>query len=458
MILLAAGMSAIRAATGPRLSFQLHHTALLDDRAWGDPQRLLATTLAGSGLRVESVVAFEDNSAFAYLAGTASKEGGANDPSVSARLWRRLVLLKPSTFVIDDRIQLSRAEALLGWRLPLQNAAEISGNKAAVVEANGRWDFTTLLPEKVSLRNVAARRQGNAHQLRIEPRRRGGSERFIHVFDFRKSNELRKAATSQLRPTSEGHELTVAFADKTARLWLAPAQTDSSRYIEIVQSDGSSRLERRLLPGGVLPHGPEGARLLERWDSAYRSDGRPAWDTGRPSGELKRLVEDGTLQPCRVIELGCGTGTTSIYLASRGFTVTAADIAPTALRLAEMKAEKSGARVNWLLADVLAMPELRPFDLVFDRGCYHGVRRQNARAYVETLKRLTRPGSRVLILAGNANEPKPHYGPPRVAEEEVRSDFAPWFQFDSLREIRFDVADPQQKGALAWSILMQRTK
>jgi hypothetical protein len=69
---------------------------------------------------------------------------------------------------------------------------------------------------------------------------------------------------------------------------------------------------------------------------------------------------------------------------------------------------------------------------------------------------MTRPGSRVLILAGNANEPPPHTGPPRVTEEQIRGDFSELFDFEWLRETRFDTRDEDRKGALAWSILLKR--
>lgn len=194
----------------------------------------------------------------------------------------------------------------------------------------------------------------------------------------------------------------------------------------------------------------------ERWDAAYRDDRRPPWDISRPATELKQAVENGTLRPCRVVELGCGPGNDAIYLASRGFDVTAIDIAPTALSLAEKKAREAGVKVRWLHADVLNPPKLEPFDLIYDRGCYHGLRQQNAAGYVETLRRLSHPGTQVLILAGNANEPPPHYGPPRVKEADIRADFGRSFDFQSLRETHFDTTDPNRKGALAWSILLRR--
>jgi len=197
-------------------------------------------------------------------------------------------------------------------------------------------------------------------------------------------------------------------------------------------------------------------KLVERWDARYRDDGRPAWDTGRPSSNLKHSLEQKHLQPCRVLELGCGTGVNAVYLAKQGFQVTAIDIAPTALKLAEQRATKAGVKVAWIQADVLAPPPLEAFDFIFDRGCYHGVRRQDPSRYVEVLKKLSRPGGRVLILAGNANEPGQHYGPPRVDETELINDFAGAFDFEELREIRFDTADPDDEGALAWAVLLRR--
>jgi hypothetical protein len=108
------------------------------------------------------------------------------------------------------------------------------------------------------------------------------------------------------------------------------------------------------------------------------------------------------------------------------------------------------------VADVLAPPRLGPFDLIFDRGCYHGVRRQNAAGYVKTVSVLSRPGTHLLILAGNANE-KSHYGPPRVTEEQLRGDFSRLFDFVDLRETHFDSGNPSRPGALAWFALLKRT-
>ena len=136
--------------------------------------------------------------------------------------------------------------------------------------------------------------------------------------------------------------------------------------------------------------------------------------------------------------------------------MTAIDIAPTALSQAWRKARKAGVSVRWLLADVLSPPNLKPFDFIYDRGCYHVVRDQNLVAYLETVRRYSRPGTQFLLLTGNSNEPARDYGPPRVTEEEIRNDFLSLFDLEWLRESRFEINRPGAVSPLAWSVLLRR--
>jgi SAM-dependent methyltransferase len=239
----------------------------------------------------------------------------------------------------------------------------------------------------------------------------------------------------------------------TFRLQL-PEDKDSPGTIRVTGSDGKELLAERPLPDGIMPHGPKGVKMLDRWDSTYRRKGPAPWDTGKPSSELRKVVSEKTITPCRAVEFGCGTGTNAIYLAKQGFDVTAIDVAPTCLMIARRKAEKAGVKVRWVLASVLAPPDLGKFDFMFDRGCYHGVRRADPKGFVKSLAGLTKIGARVLILAGNAKEKK--RGPPRVTEETVRNDFSKQFDFVWLKDTRFDTRKEDKKGPLAWTILMKR--
>src|SRR5439155_8349298 len=108
-----------------------------------------------------------------------------------------------------------------------------------------------------------------------------------------------------------------------------------------------------------------------RWDNRYKGGDTP-WDTGFPSTELERSLAEMQLPPGRALELGCGTGTNTVWLAQHGFDCTGVDLSPRAIARARQRADEAGVQVNFLEADLTALPDLGgPFDFLFDRGCYH---------------------------------------------------------------------------------------
>jgi len=191
------------------------------------------------------------------------------------------------------------------------------------------------------------------------------------------------------------------------------------------------------------------------WNDHYRLGHLP-WDTGQPSSELLRVFSHYSVQRCRVLEIGCGTGTNSVWLAQQGFDVTGIDLAPLAIEQAEKRAHAAGVTVQFMVADVLAMPELvNPFDFFFDRGCYHAVRRTAPEQYATSVARQLVTGGRGLILAGNAKEPHVP-GPPVVTEEQIRHDLGSSFHILDLHEFRFDEAPGVPERFLGWSCLIEK--
>jgi SAM-dependent methyltransferase len=194
-----------------------------------------------------------------------------------------------------------------------------------------------------------------------------------------------------------------------------------------------------------------------RWDDRYALGDTP-WDTGRPSSELERVIVDEKIGPCAALDLGCGTGTNAVWLAGLGFDVTAIDLSANAIDRGRMKKATAGARVRFLVGDVLDPPEdlVGPFDFFLDRGCYHIVRKLGLVAYQRTIERITRSGSVGLVLAGNANEMKKDHGPPTVTEEELRAEWEPAFEIVWLRPFRVDPVAGSADRPLGWSCLVRR--
>jgi methyl halide transferase len=190
------------------------------------------------------------------------------------------------------------------------------------------------------------------------------------------------------------------------------------------------------------------------WNDSYR-DGNLPWDTGRPSSELQRVFSQNPIQPCRALELGCGTGTNSVWLAQQGFEVTGIDVAPLAVEQAAKRARAAGVKVHFVVADVLHLPDLDgPFAFFFDRGCYHAVRRSAPQQYAPAVARQLAAGGRGLILAGNAREPHDP-GPPVVTEEQLRDELGFAFRILDLHEFRFDEAPNVTERFLGWSCLVE---
>lgn len=194
------------------------------------------------------------------------------------------------------------------------------------------------------------------------------------------------------------------------------------------------------------------------WNQRY-AEGDTPWDTGKPSGQLTAVLDERQIEPCRALEIGCGTGTNAVFLAGRGFQVTAFDLSALAIEQARDRARQAGVSVDFQQADMLHLPDWSErFQFVFDRGVYHVLRRENVEAFRDALVKLIDDGGLYLVLAGNANEvDPPEGGPPRVTASELCRELEPAFDLIELREFRFEAnIGGEPVTPLAWSALWRR--
>jgi SAM-dependent methyltransferase len=156
--------------------------------------------------------------------------------------------------------------------------------------------------------------------------------------------------------------------------------------------------------------------LMYRW-------GAP-WEIG-PRSELVELVESGRLTPERLapgraIDLGCGSGANSIFLAQRGFEVVGVDFSAVALRKAEGRSAAAGVsdRVAFVRGDLTADTiegAGGPFDLLVDYGTLDDLGNGGRRRMADTVIRLARPGAAFLLwafYAARADLPRISFGGP----------------------------------------------
>ncbi len=145
-----------------------------------------------------------------------------------------------------------------------------------------------------------------------------------------------------------------------------------------------------------------------RWRFMWRYwRGHTPWDSGIVPPEVMAWLdaaEAAGRAPGRALDLGCGTGTTSIELAARGWTAIGVDFAANAIWRARDKAHRRAlpGTVAFHVADVSApdfLSDAEPVDLVIDIGCLHGLTPTQRATYAAHLARLTRPGAECLLYA-----------------------------------------------------------
>jgi len=121
------------------------------------------------------------------------------------------------------------------------------------------------------------------------------------------------------------------------------------------------------------------------------------WHLSRPSPELVAALDDGWLLGCgRALDIGCGLGTEAGHLTRAGWQAAGLDLSEAAV--ARAGAEQPGAL--FLCADVRALPfRGRCFDAALDRGCLHYLPPGDRPRYADELRRVLRPGGKLLLRA-----------------------------------------------------------
>jgi len=128
------------------------------------------------------------------------------------------------------------------------------------------------------------------------------------------------------------------------------------------------------------------------------------WDNERPPRELVELVVEERVKPCRVLDVGCGTTSYVIYLASKGFDAVGIDVSSLAIKKARVKAAKKNVRCRFHAVDFLDVQALsnvitEPFDLVMDYCCLNSISVDDRGLYPHSLKYVTHPESLYLFWA-----------------------------------------------------------
>jgi SAM-dependent methyltransferase len=191
------------------------------------------------------------------------------------------------------------------------------------------------------------------------------------------------------------------------------------------------------------------------WEQRY-INGELPWDNNKPDLHLRRVIEEYRVRPGKALEIGCGTGTNSIWLAENGFEVTGLDLSQTAIDKAKAKVAAAGVKCQLLVGDFLIdqVPGA-PFIFAYDRGCLHALYGAEERSrFASRIRNLLEPGGIWHSLSGSTDGPPRDSGPPRLSAVEIAAAAEPHFEILELRSTIFD--SERHSQVRAWVLVARR--
>lgn len=172
---------------------------------------------------------------------------------------------------------------------------------------------------------------------------------------------------------------------------------------------------------------------LNWWNSTWQAKTDPEPFADAVPSALRKAVKEGWPDPtARVLDIGCGGGELSAWMANEGFNVKGMDYSEAAILKARewFSEECANQRLSYEVVDIckpLKAPVTETFGLVLDKGCFHGIPQNFRKQYVQNLVSLSEPGSRFIMFI-------------RLDENAIKTQsmiahyFSPWFDIESFDE------------------------
>jgi SAM-dependent methyltransferase len=195
--------------------------------------------------------------------------------------------------------------------------------------------------------------------------------------------------------------------------------------------------------------------VKKRFKERYKTGNTP-WDIGKPDFNLIETVTKIAIKSCKALDIGCGTGDNSIWLAQKQFQVTGTDISEIAIEKAKEKALISDVKCTFLVVDFLKNRiEGAPFGFVFDRGCFHTFDSNKERKkFAKKVSYSLEKNGLWLSLIGSADARHQGPGPPQRTANDITASVESYFEILSLISSHFD--SNRQNPPRCWVCLMQK--
>ncbi|MEM4703424.1 MAG: methyltransferase domain-containing protein [Candidatus Pacearchaeota archaeon] len=124
------------------------------------------------------------------------------------------------------------------------------------------------------------------------------------------------------------------------------------------------------------------------WEKIYKSTKGEIWKF-KPHNitvRLTKLIPKGA----SVLDLGCGDGRDSVFLAKKGFKVTGIDVSKSAIKRLKDRARKEKVKIKTIIADLEKYRIRKNYDLIFSCVTFHLLKKSSINRIIKNMKEKTK--------------------------------------------------------------------
>lgn len=140
------------------------------------------------------------------------------------------------------------------------------------------------------------------------------------------------------------------------------------------------------------------------WESEYLNKEKSTF--GNPSKEVEDIVPF-LSKEAKILDVGCGDGRHSLYLADLGFQVDAFDISENAIAKINYLKECNNLNINTYVCDVLEFEFRYKYDLIIIHGVLQFIEKAKQPKIIELLKKWTNINGYHIVALFTDEEPVP---------------------------------------------------
>lgn len=172
------------------------------------------------------------------------------------------------------------------------------------------------------------------------------------------------------------------------------------------------------------------------------------WESNEPDSNLINFINKNKIETA--IDVGCALGTNANWMQKQGIKTDAIDVSEKIIFHAKEKFKD----VNFMVGDFLYDPivELEYYDLVFDRGCFHGFDDPEEKfSFVKRVSQILSSQGKWLSIIGAERGLKITNGPPTKKASEIIAFVEPVMEIVSLESCYIKMFDGS--GFPAWTLV-----